>query len=150
MTNDNAIGGGFVLGLGTLALLVLAGIIALGMWGCPTYNVYSKEMSGKAELAQADYNRRIAVLEANAKKDAAVSLAAADVERAKGVAQANQIIGQSLRQNEDYLTWLWIEGLKDNPNNQVIYVPTESNLPILEATRRLRQQVASAPTNPTR
>ena len=119
------------------AILMVVGLAVLGLWGCPTYNVYSREMSGKAQLAEAEANRRISVLEANAKRDAAKALAEADVERARGVAQANQIIGESLRKNEDYLTWLWIEGLKENQHNQVIYVPTEANLPILEATRRL-------------
>ena len=92
-------------------------------------------MQGEAEYAQAEQNRRITVLEAEAKLDAAKSLAAAEVERAKGVAQANEIIGRSLKDNEAYLRWQWIQNL-ENGNNSVIYVPTEAGLPILEAGKR--------------
>ncbi len=64
-----------------------------------------------------------------AKKDAEIEVA-----KAEGVAKANQIIGDSLRDNESYLRYLWIRGLKET-KNQVIYVPTETGLPILEASR---------------
>lgn len=64
-----------------------------------------------------------------AKKDAEIEVA-----RAGGVAQANQIIGDSLKNNEPYLRYLWINNLKETKNN-VIYVPTEAGLPILEASR---------------
>ncbi|MFA7254740.1 MAG: prohibitin family protein [Candidatus Omnitrophota bacterium] len=64
-----------------------------------------------------------------AKKDAEIEVA-----KAGGVAQANQIIGDSLKSNDSYLKYLWIRSLKDT-KNQVIYVPTETGLPILEASR---------------
>jgi hypothetical protein len=52
------------------------------------------------------------------------------------VAIANQIIGQSLRENEDYLRWLWITDVAGlNVDKTIVYVPTETNLPILEANR---------------
>lgn len=120
--------------------LLLAGCIALWMWGYPKYRVYSQEMAGRALLAEAESSRQIAVLEARAKLDSAKSLAAAEVERAKGVAEANKIIGDSLRNNEDYLRYLFVNGLENN-KNQVIYVPTETNLPILEASRGTRPAV---------
>lgn len=98
------------------------------------YNVKLSSLHGEAELKQAEWNRQIAVKEAEAKKNAAVMLAQAEVERAKGVAQANKIIGDSLKGNEDYLHYLWIDSLH-NTKNQIVYVPTETNLPILEASR---------------
>ena len=64
---------------------------------------------------------------AKAKKDAEIEIA-----RAKGIAESNRIIADSL--SENYLRYRWIEGLHTN-SAQVIYVPTEANLPILEATR---------------
>jgi len=100
------------------------------------YNVWSSSLSGQAELKRADWNRQIAVREAQAKMDAAVMLAQAEVERAKGVAQANKIIGDSLKQNEEYLRYLWIDGLQ-HTTNQIVYIPTEANLPILESTRNI-------------
>lgn len=89
---------------------------------------------GEAEYARAEQNRRIKVLEAQALKDSAKLQAEAEVERAKGVAEANKIIGDSLKDNEQYLRYLWINGLNDGKND-VIYVPTEAGLPILEAGR---------------
>lgn len=85
---------------------------------------------GKAELAQAEQNRQIAILEAQAKLDSSVKLAEAEVARAKGIAEANKIISGSI--TEEYLRYKFIEGLADG-NTQVVYVPTEANLPILEA-----------------
>lgn len=114
----------------SLLVAIIWGIFALSK----KYSVWSQGMTGKAELSRADWNRQIVVREAEAKKEAAISLAQAEVERAKGVAQANKIIGQSLEDNEAYLRYLWIENLQ-NEHNQVIYVPTEANLPILEANR---------------
>lgn len=123
---------GGVMGIITVVLLLCVGI---GLVGCPQYNVYSARLSGEAKLAEADSSRKIAVTEAVAKMEAAKSLAGAEIERAKGVAQANQIIGDSLKGNEDYLRYLWIDSMH-NTANQVVYVPTESGLPILEAGKR--------------
>jgi len=120
----------------TLGLVVLFGGIGGCMWGLPQYKVYKQEMAGRAVLAEAESSRQVAILEAKAKKEAAVSLAAAEVERAKGVAAANKIIGDSLHNNEDYLRYLFVNGL-EHTSNQVIYVPTEANLPILEASRKV-------------
>lgn len=120
-----------VIALGVLILFMLGG----GLYGCPIYNVWQKELAGKAELKQAEWNRQIKIQEANAIKESAKSLAAAEVERAKGVAKANEIIGNSLKNNEAYLRYLYIQGLQDKDNN-IIYVPTEAGLPILEAGKR--------------
>lgn len=118
----------------SIGILIFALFIFLICAGYSKYNVWASGLAGEAELKQADWNRQIVIREAQAKEEAAVSLAQAEVERAKGVAQANKIIGDSLRNNEDYLRYLWIDNLQ-NEKNQVIYVPTETNLPILEATR---------------
>lgn len=117
----------------TLAVITLLTIIVLFLWGCPSYNVYSQKKEGEAVLAHAQSSREVAVAEAKAKMESAALLAAADTLRAHGVARSNQIIGASLKDNVEYLHWLWIDNL--NNNNNVIYVPTEANLPILEANR---------------
>lgn len=98
----------------------------------PQYRVWQRGLAGQAQLKEAEWNRQIAVYEAEAKKEAAALLAAAEIERAKGVAEANKIIGESLAGNEAYLRYLWIQGLQDG-SSEVIYIPTEANLPILEA-----------------
>lgn len=125
--------GGRVLMWGTIVfMLFLTAIMA----GCPRYNVWQKELSGKAQLKQAQWNRQIAIEEAAAYKESATLLADAEVERSRGVAKANEIIGESLKENEAYLRYLWIVGLQDG-SSEVIYIPTEANLPILEAVRSL-------------
>lgn len=107
-----------------------------GMYGCPIYNVYSADMDGKAKYAKANQDREIMVRQAQAKRDAAKFEAEAEIERAKGVAAANKIIGDSLKDNEEYLRWLWVEGLKEGKDgNTVVYIPTEANMPILESGR---------------
>ncbi len=118
-------------------LLSIGGIVlvaAILLFGVPIYKVWQQEMTGKAELSRAEQNRQIRIQEAKAKKEAAVFEAEAEVERAKGVARANKIIGESLNENENYLRYLWIQSLNDG-NAETIYVPTEANLPILEADR---------------
>lgn len=100
----------------------------------PNIYIWQQSMAGQAELAHAEYSRQIATCEAQAKKESAKSLADAEVIRAEGVARANKIIGDSLQGNEGYLRYLWIQGLQTN-QMQVVYVPTEANLPILEANR---------------
>lgn len=126
--------GGFP--LARIALMVLAGIglLTLMFWGWPRYGLYRKGLSGKAQLAEAEYNRQIAVLEAAASYESAKHLANAEIEKAKGVAEANRIIGASLKENHEYLMWLWIDGIQHS-ENQIIYVPTEGMLPVLEAGR---------------
>lgn len=116
---------------------LVLGLVAIPVWGCPRYKVYSQRLAGEAAFAEAQSSRNIKILEAKAAHESARELAMAEVERAKGVAAANKIIGDSLKGNEDYLRYLWIHNLESAEKNgaQVIYVPTEANLPILEATR---------------
>jgi regulator of protease activity HflC (stomatin/prohibitin superfamily) len=121
-------------GLMSVALLVLLAIIFLFMWGCPRYEVWQQGLKGQAELRRAEENRKITIEEALAKKEAAVSLAEAEVARARGVAESIKVVGDSLQDYEEYIQYLWVQGLHDG-SSEVIYVPTESNLPILEAVR---------------
>lgn len=116
--------------IATFCLLCLL----LFLWGCPAYNVYRSRKNGEAELAQAQYSREVAVAEAKAKKESAVYLADAEIIRARGVDSAVTIIGGALNTNQSYLRYLYIQELKET-NNQIIYLPTEAGLPILEANR---------------
>ena len=108
------------------------GILAALLFGAPQYGVWTKTLNGKAQLQEAEYTRQVAVLEAQAKKDSAQQLAEAEIIRARGVAQANQIIGDSLKDNREYLQYLYITGLEDGSKNGnvTIYVPTEGGMPV--------------------
>lgn len=119
-----------------IAGATIVGLIITGLFGYPCYNVWRQEMIGRAELAKAEQNRQIRVAEATAQKDSAKALAEAEVIRAQGVAEANKIIGDSLRGNESYLRYLYINSLAESGQAQVIYIPTEAGLPILEAGKR--------------
>lgn len=109
-----------------------AAILALTFWGVPQLNVYNRTMAGKAALMEAESTRQVKVLEAKAKMDSASLEAQAEIERAKGVAEANRIIGDSLKDNPRYLQYLYIVGLQEGSEkgNRTIYVPTEGGLPV--------------------
>jgi len=127
--------------IGVIAIFLVVEIVTAFVW--PVYNVWASEKKGQAELAQATSNRKIAVQEAEAKKESAALLAEAEVLRAQGVAKANQIIGESLKGNEAYLRYLWITDVAGaNIDKTVVYVPTEANLPLLEAGRSLKTDTA--------
>lgn len=101
----------------------------------PWYNVWSQEMEGKAEFAKAEQNRKIKIEEAKANLEAEKLNAQAEVERAKGAAEAIRIENGSI--TPTYIQYLWVRQQSDLSNKTVIYVPTETNLPILESTRAL-------------
>lgn len=122
-------------------LLTASALVVLGLStsGCgviyPPYRVYVAEQDGKAKLAEAMSSKQIAVQTARAKWESADFEAKAEVRRAEGVRDANKIIGDGLRGNEDYLRYLYINNLASS-HDQIIYVPTEAGLPILEAGKR--------------
>ena len=110
-------------------------VVALLFFGLPIWNVWRAGLSGESELKQAEWNRQIAVREAQAAFDSSKLKAQAEIERAKGNAEANKIIAGGLGGPEGYLRYLYIEALLQNKNAQIIYVPTEAQIPILEARR---------------
>lgn len=119
---------------GIIAVLI---VIATWMMLGPQYNVYKQRKAGEAELAHAQAQREVAVAEAKAQYESASYMAGRDTVRAHGIARANEIIGVSLKNNREYLQYLWIEQLE---KSNVIYVPTESNMPVLEAGRGVTTQ----------
>lgn len=120
-----------VLVAGGLTVTIVA-LIAAFLIGGPQYNVWRQSLNGKAELQKAEYTRQVAVLEAQAKLDSASKLADSEIERAKGVAEANRIIGDSLKDNPRYLQYLYVTGLQEGSEkgNRTIYVPTEGGMPV--------------------
>lgn len=118
-----------------IILIGIIGILSL-FWIFPVYKVWSSGKAGEAELAQAEYNRQIIVRSAQARKDASQLEADAEVIRAGGVAKANEIVAQGLGGPEGYLRYLYIHMLSEQTDKQIIYIPTEAGLPILEASKR--------------
>jgi len=118
-------------GVATIGAIGVIVVVTLFVGG-PVYNVWSQGLAGRAELQKAEYTRQVAVLEAQAKMDSASKLAEAEVIRAEGVAKANKIIGSSLKDNREYLQYLYITGLEEGSakGNTTIYVPTEGGMPV--------------------
>ena len=86
---------------------------------------FSQSIESKLKAEQESFQKEFELTKA--KKDAEIEVA-----RAGGVAKSNEIISGSITEN--YLRYRWIEGLQTN-QMMVIYVPTEANLPVLEAGR---------------
>lgn len=119
--------------IGTVVVWAIMIVVFGGMYGCPRYNVWQQEMSGKAEFAKAEQNRRIKIEEAKANLEAEKLNAQAEVERAKGAAEAIKIENGSI--TPAYIQYLWVRQQNNLNDKTVIYIPTETNLPVLEASR---------------
>ncbi len=119
--------------LGTLAAWMTIALIVGIMYGYPRYQVWQSEMAGKAEFAKAEQNRKIRIEEAKANLEAEKLNAQSEIERAKGAAQAIQIENGSL--SPSYIQYLWVRQQANLNDKTVIYIPTETNLPLLEANR---------------
>ncbi len=118
---------------------IIAGVIlivALLMFGLPLYNVWQQEMSGKAEMAKAEQNRQILVKEAEARLEAEKLNAKAEIERARGMAQAMEIENGKLTPvYNQYLFIRTLEKISDKGSlPQTIYIPTEGMLPVMNVT----------------
>ena len=111
--------------LSTLLLIILL------FFGIPIYRVWSQEMAGKAEYAKAEQNRKIKIEEAKANLEAEKLNAQAEIERAKGAAQAIEIENGKL--TPTYIQYLWVRQQSGNNIDKIIYIPTEASMPILEA-----------------
>ncbi len=105
-------------------------VVTTIVFGCPQWNVYNSRLSGEAQLKKAESNRKIAIQEAQAKELSAGYLANAEVIRAEGVAKAQAIINGTL--TDRYIRWLQAESISEQECD-IRYVPTEAQLPILEA-----------------
>jgi len=116
---------------------IVVTVIVLGLAGCPQYAVWKKGLSGKAVLREAEWSRQVKIQEAKARNESAALLAEAEVIKAKGVSEANNIMAESLGGPQGYLRWKYIEMLEETgqSSNTIVYIPTEGAMPILEAGR---------------
>lgn len=120
--------------IGIIIILVGVGVL---LFGFPVYNVWQQEMAGKAEMAKAEQNRRILVEEARARLEAEKLNAQAEIERARGMAEAMKIENGTL--NSVYNQYLFIrtlEKLADKGNlPQIIYMPSEGLVPMMDVSK---------------
>ncbi len=119
-----------------IAILAIACIAGL-MWGIPQYNVWQQEMAGKAEMAKAEQNRKILVEEAKARLEAEKLNAEAEIERARGMAEAMKIENGTLSSTyNQYLFIRTLEKLADKGSlPQIIYIPAEGLTPVMDLNK---------------
>lgn len=130
-----------------LAVAVIAAItLPVGgcMIGMPYYNRWAYRMEGEAQLAKSEASKKIAIEEAKAKEESAKYESQAEVIRAEGVAKANKVIGESLKNNPDYLRYMFLKNLESG-DHDTIYIPTEAMMPIMEAGRFNRPKPIPVP-----
>lgn len=113
---------------GCIGSVVVVAVLAFLFWFFPTYNVWQAGLSGKAALMRAEQEKQIQIEQAKA-----------ELESAKLRAEAIEIVGEASKQYPEYRTQEFIgafgEAIKSGAIDQIIYVPTEANIPIVEAGR---------------
>jgi regulator of protease activity HflC (stomatin/prohibitin superfamily) len=87
---------------------------------------FSQSIEQKLRAEQESLQKEFELIKAQ--KDAEI-----EITRAQGVAKSNEIIAASI--SDSFLRYRWIESLQKSQSSTVVYVPTEANLPILEAGR---------------
>lgn len=115
---------------GLVGVIIIAGLA----FGLPQYGVYTKSLNGKAQLMEAEYTRQTAVLEAQAKLDSAEKLKQVRITEAQGIAEANRIIGASLKNNPEYLTFLQIQNIQEGAekgNKTYFVAPNQAGVPTI-------------------
>ncbi len=118
---------GLFLVIGAVAIVII--LIAAAMALYPKYRVYSQELRGQAALAEARSSKQVQVEQARG-----------ELESSKLRAEAIKIIGKAAQEYPEYRNQEFIgafgEALREGQIEQIIYVPTEANIPILEAGKR--------------
>ncbi|WP_287046974.1 hypothetical protein [Megasphaera sp.] len=116
--------------LSVSSLVLFLGISAAVAFGYPQYKVWEQSKDGEAALAKATQDRQIKVQEAEAEQEAASKQA-----------EANRILGESIRQYPESMEQKWVEAI-EKTSNQVIYLPTEASVPITESARMAQKAKA--------
>ena len=116
--------------LSVSSLVLFLGISVAVAFGYPQYKVWEQSKAGEAALAKATQDRQIKVQEAEAEQEAASKQA-----------EANRILGESIRQYPESMEQKWVEAI-EKTSNQVIYLPTEASVPITESARMAQKAKA--------
>lgn len=103
-------------------------ILFLVLYVRPQYAVWSAGLDGKARFMRAEQEKKIQVEQARA-----------ELESAKLRAEAIEIVGAAAQKYPEYRTQEFIgafaEAVQSGAIDQIIYVPTENNIPIVERAR---------------
>ena len=114
--------------IGLIAVFVIA-IILIFLFAWPQYKVWQQGMVGQAQLSKAQQSEQIAI-----------ETAKAELESAKLRAEAIKVMGKAAQEFPEYRQQEFIgafgEALREGNISQIVYVPTEANIPVLEAGKR--------------
>jgi len=115
---------------GGIAVAIIVIILSF-MFGVPPYRVWQQRLEGQAALAKAEQSRRVLVAQAQSEMEAAEL-------RAKAI----KIVGQAAKEFPEYrqqeFIGSFVHALESGKISQIVYVPTEANIPIIEAGRKIR------------
>ena len=123
-------------------IFVVATVVLWFLVGYPVWRVWASHQAGLADLQKAKNEQQIQIARAQSRLDAAQLNKKAAIVEAEAVAAQIDQIGTQLTEHGLYLRWQWIKMMEDHHGENdetIIYVPTEANLPILEATRLQKQ-----------
>lgn len=113
----------------TLICIILTLSLLIGI---PLYNVWNQGKVGEAALKRAESEKQIMI-----------ETAKAELESAKIRAEAINVVGKASKEFPEYREQEFIgafgEAIKSGQIEQIIYVPTEANIPIIEVNRLKNQ-----------
>ena len=116
--------------LSLVGVIVLGLLVAGGLIGCPKYNVWQQGLAGQANLRSGATGISRPITQAQAEKESATI-------RAEAIA----IVGKAAQDFPEYryqeFLGAFAEALQSEKVETIIYVPTEANVPIMEAGRTL-------------
>jgi regulator of protease activity HflC (stomatin/prohibitin superfamily) len=123
--------------MGTVTAVIILSLIVMALLWTPLVGPWAAERRGMAELRQAQQNRQILVEQAEAQQQVSIIRAQAEKEASELRAEAIAIIGEAAQRYPEYRQQEFIGAfavaLEEGSISQIIYVPTEANIPILEA-----------------
>jgi len=113
---------GIIVGSVVLAIITAAACMYIG----PVYNVWAQGKAGEASLMKAEHEKKILIEQARA-----------EVEAASLRAEAIEAVGKAAQEYPEYRTQEFIrsfgDALENDAIDKIIFVPTEANIPIVQA-----------------
>lgn len=131
------------------ALILILVALSIGLlfatgWGWAHFRLWKAEYTGKALEIEKMYMGKAILAEAEFAKMARIESAKAEKESAQLTADAIAIVGEAAQKYPEYRTQEFMlafgEALREGNIDQILYVPTEANIPITEAGARYNQK----------
>ena len=126
-----------------LVTLTIVLLFATG-WGWAHFRLWKAEYTGTAFEIEKMYIGKAILAEAEFAQMARIESAKAEKESAQLTADAIAIVGEAAKSYPEYRTQEFMlafgEALREGNIDQILYVPTEANIPITEAGARYNQK----------